>query len=416
MFDLFPFTLLDSVPFFSFVETDYWPVMSALAFVVLVALGFDGLGRPPALPPPALVVVTIALSAFGYLWFELGFPAAGMARQSVFAFLGIVGFAVSCLVAIRVMPQRTALLKSLLLVGVVVEGLFYMNTLHPQRSKRDHRLTPTLAWVTKELAAPSGPRLLNAGRRSIFPNWGAALQVGELGTLSLAGSAEYRELFRRHIGSGIFSSLSDDDREPTFSPESLSLLGVRYIVVDRAMASTLAKVRSFDYPVVQRDAVRVVFENPAPLPRAFAVPTLVRSDRLPHELAHSPRTAATTIDSQLLTEATALGISSIEPRCNPGTVAITAYHHDTVRLDAALPCPAVVVLMDAWHPNWRATVAERPVYIGRVNMAFRGVALPAGHHVIDLRYRPRTLWLGTILSWAGWAAAFLLLALDRRPA
>jgi uncharacterized membrane protein YfhO len=49
---------------------------------------------------------------------------------------------------------------------------------------------------------------------------------------------------------------------------------------------------------------------------------------------------------------------------------------------------SLLVLTDAWHPGWRATVdgREQPVY--RVNYLFRGVFLEPGTHTILLSYGP----------------------------
>lgn len=50
--------------------------------------------------------------------------------------------------------------------------------------------------------------------------------------------------------------------------------------------------------------------------------------------------------------------------------------------------PAFVVIADAWAPGWSARVDERPVPLRRVNAVLRGVAVPAGEHALELRYRP----------------------------
>jgi hypothetical protein len=76
---------------------------------------------------------------------------------------------------------------------------------------------------------------------------------------------------------------------------------------------------------------------------------------------------------------------------------------------------ALVVVADAWHPGWRADLDGQPVPILRTNHAFRGVAVPAGQHVVTMRYRPTSLYLGAALTLASALVGLaLLLFLPRR--
>jgi uncharacterized membrane protein YfhO len=54
----------------------------------------------------------------------------------------------------------------------------------------------------------------------------------------------------------------------------------------------------------------------------------------------------------------------------------------------------VVVLVDTYDPGWRVTVDGRPAPLLRTNVAFRGVGVPAGKHVIEQVYRPWTVLYG----------------------
>jgi uncharacterized membrane protein YfhO len=63
--------------------------------------------------------------------------------------------------------------------------------------------------------------------------------------------------------------------------------------------------------------------------------------------------------------------------------------------------------MDAAYPGWCATVDNQAADVERANYAFR--ALEAGAHKTFLRYRPRPLIAGTIVSGAALLAAALAL-------
>jgi uncharacterized membrane protein YfhO len=58
----------------------------------------------------------------------------------------------------------------------------------------------------------------------------------------------------------------------------------------------------------------------------------------------------------------------------------------------------VVVLTDAFFPGWSATLDGREVPILRANTAFRGVIVPAGEHVVEMRYRSAPLGWGALLA------------------
>jgi len=76
----------------------------------------------------------------------------------------------------------------------------------------------------------------------------------------------------------------------------------------------------------------------------------------------------------------------------------------------------VLVLADAWDPGWRARVDGASVPVLRANIAFLGVALPAGHHTVELVYRPAEVSRALALSAVGLlAVAGLALTGRRRP-
>jgi hypothetical protein len=77
----------------------------------------------------------------------------------------------------------------------------------------------------------------------------------------------------------------------------------------------------------------------------------------------------------------------------------------TVTTDA----PAFLVVADGYDRGWQATVDGRPAPVLRANVAFRGIALPAGAHDVSLRYRPPGLATGLGLSALSLAAVLVVL-------
>jgi uncharacterized membrane protein YfhO len=65
---------------------------------------------------------------------------------------------------------------------------------------------------------------------------------------------------------------------------------------------------------------------------------------------------------------------------------------------ASLDTSGYLVLADTWYPGWQATVDGERVELLRANYAFRAVSLDAGDHVVEMSYRPWSVYLGVAVS------------------
>mgnify|MGYP001335340429 CR=1 FL=1 len=75
-------------------------------------------------------------------------------------------------------------------------------------------------------------------------------------------------------------------------------------------------------------------------------------------------------------------------------------------VEVEAPCDGWLVLADPFYPGWEASLDGRAAEILPADSAFRAVAVSRGRHVVEFRYRPRTLLPGL----AGAALAALVLA------
>lgn len=408
---IFPFTLIDRLPFFSFIRNEYWSAMVVLALVLLVAYGYDAITSGNALNLPSLLVVGTMMVAFFIVATRSDVPMSSWARPYLFTFWGILVGSLSILGLARI-PGATIWSRRLLLFALIAEGLFYMNGLRPYRSNRDQRLSPVILWVKSEIQRHPGARLLNIGLSGVFPNWGSALQIPELGSLNTASFPWYRSFFYPYIGSGLFLSLAHNDDTFTFTDASLSLAGVRFIMVDRTFDRAIRRLNELGYSVAQSDSIRLVFENPHALSRSFLVSSLVLGDGLLSDLDLSGKLAATSTDEKLFSAAAVLALPKHrEPSLVNSWSTVEEYHHDRVRIHCKSAQPALLVLTDCWSPRWKASVDGKDAYIGRVDVTFRGIALPPGEHDVVFWYQPFSLVLGETVSvsvLAGLCVTFLL--------
>jgi hypothetical protein len=150
-------------------------------------------------------------------------------------------------------------------------------------------------------------------------------------------------------------------------------------------------------PVATGDAlmnepVRVL-QVPDPLPRAYAVSGV--------RIADQADALRTLLDPSFDPRREIVLPSGRAAAADPafrGQALITRLGADRVALDATLSAPGYVVLVDAYDPGWRAWVDGSETPLLRANVAFRAVAVGAGRHTVELRYRPRALLVGLALT------------------
>ena len=96
----------------------------------------------------------------------------------------------------------------------------------------------------------------------------------------------------------------------------------------------------------------------------------------------------------------------------PQTQSVRILHYEPleIQLEVDSPAPAYLVTSEANYPGWRAFVDGRPQPLFMTNIAFRGLPVPAGRHIVTMRFAPTILWQGagvSGVSWAGLAALSL---------
>jgi uncharacterized membrane protein YfhO len=73
----------------------------------------------------------------------------------------------------------------------------------------------------------------------------------------------------------------------------------------------------------------------------------------------------------------------------------------------------MVVLSDTWYPGWEAWVDGKPARIYEVYGALRGVVVEKGDHRIEMRFRPRSVYLGLAMTLAGLLGGLLVIRSKR---
>ncbi|HEV7666484.1 MAG TPA: YfhO family protein, partial [Chloroflexota bacterium] len=148
--------------------------------------------------------------------------------------------------------------------------------------------------------------------------------------------------------------------------------------------------------VVYADAQVTIRENPTALPRAWLVH---RAKQV------APGTAAGVLASGAV-DARQVVLLETAPPPDLGeppdgadeTVRIEAYAADRLSVRAASSMASVLILSEVYYPAWQAYVDGQPTPVLVADGALRAVALPAGEHVVEMRFESLALRVGLALS------------------
>ncbi|NPV59088.1 MAG: YfhO family protein [Actinobacteria bacterium] len=94
---------------------------------------------------------------------------------------------------------------------------------------------------------------------------------------------------------------------------------------------------------------------------------------------------------------------------NTGSARIIHSSANKVVVEADVPQGGVLVLSDAYFPEWHAYVDGEEREIMKANIAFRGVALEPGVHTVEFVFRPSSLYYGFFIGATSLVLLFLVL-------
>ncbi|MCC6313107.1 MAG: hypothetical protein IT337_03775 [Thermomicrobiales bacterium] len=197
----------------------------------------------------------------------------------------------------------------------------------------------------------------------------------------------------------------------------LDLLDVRYLLVDAAIPPDRADIVALarGRHEVFRTPLVVIYARDAPPPHAWIVHdvrAVARGEAL-------PLLASGTIDPGR----TALVEGAAPPTAAPPTAApadlaaesaeVIHYDPDAVVIQVRASAPGLLVVSDVFANGWRARVEGVPAEILPTDHALRGIPIPAGATLVELRYDPASLRVGLAITGAAALAviaAFLFAA------
>jgi hypothetical protein len=411
-------------------------VAVALVWALLVALGAEAwrarkTGETRASGAPLLLALIVASMAFGGAWLALG-PLLFAAPVSLAPTLviGIVAFAA----AARMRHGGRLAIGLLSLVGLdLALAQRWMNPTAPvQRLAAPPAVVSELpsstfvrihAWdylarilgKSYRRAAPEVPR--HDRPRDVDPALAAALARRDFlsppvgARFGLYGGFDRDWLGLQPAGVRQLGLWFQAAEETKALPLLLRRGGVTHAVaLHREGLEELEPVATVESPFAGPVELRRVKD---PLPRAYAVDGVrVATGLKALQLLSDPGFAASR--ELILPE-------GVERASSPGAPSEARLVHETgdrLLVEADMRAAGHVVVLEAWDPGWQARCDGRPVPLLRANVGFRAVAVPPGHHEIEMTYRPRGLTTGlvsTIVAALVSLGALLVRPREERP-
>jgi len=250
---------------------------------------------------------------------------------------------------------------------------------------RYYPVTPAIEWLEKDHSL-----FRVFGAAALLPNTAEVYGLYDARGCDFMTVRRYEELIRGKSGDFWFYIY------PTTSimPEAFRLLNVKYVLLSRPLA-----VPPSGCELVYANGM-AIYRYKAFEDRAFAVFDYQVSE--PASILANVRSGGFDPKRVLLLEEKPKALVprkiSNAPVETNAAVRITSYEADEVNIEASLPQPGFLLLLDTYSPGWTAAVNDQPAPIYRADYNFRAVSLPSGKSTIRFTYQPGSLCKGMAIS------------------
>jgi len=136
-----------------------------------------------------------------------------------------------------------------------------------------------------------------------------------------------------------------------------------------------------------------LYKIPAPLPRFFLVPRIRSSSGEEETFRLLARP-----DFDPAAEALVEGIPSDRGNLATGSVGVSVYEPDRIKLSMVTSGPAFLATSEPLYPGWEATVNGKKQPMFMTNGVFRGLELTGGKNDVTMIYRPSYLIASAAVS------------------
>ncbi len=219
--------------------------------------------------------------------------------------------------------------------------------------------------------------------------------------LELPGLLNIGDLYEVQTTEGTTATESADFlRFRSTVPRAYDYLNVRYVVRSKSSAEP--------GPVYTDDQWKV-YENPSGYPRAWVVHQATSESSADRVFGLIQAPDFDGLNAAVVNEPLRVALEPKAPNSNE-EVRFEQYRADRLEIVVRAASRGLLVLSEMHYPGWQATVDGAPAPIYKVNGLLRGVVVPGGQSRIVMRYAPRSVFVGAVLTGLALLGALVLAA------
>ncbi len=269
-----------------------------------------------------------------------------------------------------------------------------------QRDSSLFRILPLAALLHKQsylhyYAIPFEP-LYKLYQQELAPNLNIYYHIQSINFFQDVVHKDYLQIVSRI--EDYFAKAKQQSTENTYEAQMLNLLNVKYII-------SPFKLEGFPYRLVLDDKIKI-YQNPRCLPRAFFAEQLVPVESeavVLEKMKHASFDPATMVYiaqpelAKLRGEPIPAGAARGQEHF-AGSIEFVAYRPNDISLRVKTNEARLLVLSDNFYPGWRAYINGKEKPIVKVNYTLRGLLIDRGEHEVMFVFKPRSFFIGAIIS------------------
>lgn len=223
-----------------------------------------------------------------------------------------------------------------------------------------------------------------------------------LGTSAKPLLPRYRKAIEPFVG-GEFHELTTKRLSPAF----MRNMNVGYFIAP----DMLPYAR---WPIVTNSVVGVVYQLDEPLPWVYTQDRVEAADdaRQLEVLQSGDLRKAVLVDPNLAARLSVNHVGDVSAfealQATNRVLSVNRNRPNHLTVEADISRPAMLVIVECWHPGWTAKVDGQPAPVWQVNYLQQGLWLDVGRHTVELRFMPESVRRGIVLS--GVSTAVFLVA------
>ena len=316
-----------------------------------------------------------------------------------------LGLLIASAVSLKIIPSKQVLIILFVLLTSLDMGRYFRKYNPFVPARLTFPTTPVIEFLQEQ---PGTFRIARSNTNLLPPNTWEMYDLEAVEGYNPLRLLSYNRLFNI-INDGEYASrpsrYAELSRHGSFNPVFLDALNVKYFVtLKRELVgvkdSNAKQIDKHEYEPVFEDKTVRIFQSPTYNSRAYFVPdyTVAKDKEHLAELIEAedfdPRVAVI-LEEELEDE-----ISAPDKTDKLG---INYHSSNRVEIETVTSSSNLMVLADAYDPNWKVKIDGKESKIYKANIALRAVIVPAGKHNIVFEYYPDSYKLGARITLTSFA-------------